>query len=203
MAATAVTAKSKVVGSLAYPVFLAFAGFGVVTVLMVFFVPKFESIFEKLKEKGEMPDITSLLLEVSHFIQNYWWLVIGGAAAALFAYRWWSRTPRGRLVVDRIKVRLPLFGPVFMGLALSRFCRILGTMLHNGIPLLKSLTIAKDSTGNKVLTERIDHLRNADGDAVMSLAVMGIFEVQGDKITGWRDYFDTAGNLAAAAELNA
>ncbi|MFM8274144.1 MAG: type II secretion system F family protein [Gemmata sp.] len=148
--------KSKVVGSLAYPVFLAFAGFGVVTVLMVFFVPKFESIFEKLKEKGEMPDITSLLLEVSHFIQNYWWLVIGGAAAALFAYRWWSRTPRGRLVVDRIKVRLPLFGPVFMGLALSRFCRILGTMLHNGIPLLKSLTIAKDSTGNKVLTGAIE-----------------------------------------------
>ena len=59
-------------------------------------------------------------------------------------------------MVDRIKVRLPLFGPVFMGLALSRFCRILGTMLHNGIPLLKSLTIAKDSTGNKVLTGAIE-----------------------------------------------
>jgi len=58
--------------------------------------------------------------------------------------------------------------------------------------------LALAETGNKVLTERIDHLRNADGQAVMSLAVMGIFEVEGSKITGWRDYFDTAGTAGAA-----
>lgn len=148
--------KAKVVGSLAYPAFLAFAGFGVVTVLMVFFVPKFESIFEKLKEKGEMPDITSALLWFSHALTDYWWVVLGGVAAAVFGYRWWSRTPDGRMTIDRLKIKLPLFGPVFMSLALSRFCRILGTMLHNGIPLLKALTIAKDSTGNKVLSAAIE-----------------------------------------------
>lgn len=148
--------KSKVVGSLAYPVFLAGAGFVVVTVLMVFFVPKFESIFEKLKEKGEMPDITSALLWVSQLIRNYWWALGGFAATAFGLFRYWISTPRGRLTVDRLKIRLPLFGPVFMSLALSRFCRILGTMLHNGIPLLKSLTIAKDSTGNRVLSAAIE-----------------------------------------------
>jgi general secretion pathway protein F/type IV pilus assembly protein PilC len=58
--------------------------------------------------------------------------------------------------VDRLKIRLPLFGPVFLSLALSRFCRILGTMLHNGIPILKALAIAKDSTGNKVLSKAIE-----------------------------------------------
>ena len=58
--------------------------------------------------------------------------------------------------MDRFKIRVPLFGPVFMGLALSRFCRILGTMLHNGIPILKALSIAKDSTGNKVLALAIE-----------------------------------------------
>lgn len=147
--------KSKVIGSLAYPMFLAMAGAGVVAVLMVFFVPKFESIFDKLKEKGEMPAVTTLLLDTSHFIQDFWWLLILGAGGAAAAYRWWSRTPNGRLTVDRLKIRLPLFGPVFMSLALSRFCRILGTMLHNGIPLLKSLNIAKDSTGNKVLSASI------------------------------------------------
>ncbi|AMV29051.1 Putative type II secretion system protein F [Gemmata sp. SH-PL17] len=148
--------KSKVIGSLAYPAFLALAGFGVVTVLMVFFVPKFESIFEKLKEQGEMPKITSLLLWVSHSVRDYWWLGLGGAAAVFFGYRTWARTPNGRMIVDRVKIRLPLFGPVFMGLALSRFCRILGTMLHNGIPLLKSLHISKDSTGNKVLAAAVE-----------------------------------------------
>ncbi len=148
--------KSKVVGSLAYPVFLAVAGFAVVAVLMVVFVPKFESIFEKLKEKGEMPAMTSILLLISNSIRSYWWL-FGFVATGSFAlFRAWVKTPAGRLTVDRLKIRLPLFGPVFMGLALSRFCRILGTMLHNGIPILKALNIAKDSTGNKVLTAAIE-----------------------------------------------
>ena len=148
--------KSKVVGALAYPAFLGFAGFAVVAVLMVFFVPKFESIFEKLKEKGEMPDITSFLLWISHTIRDYWWLMLGAVVALGIGFRTWSRTPNGRLILDRLKIRLPLFGPVFMSLALSRFCRILGTMLHNGIPLLKSLHISKDSTGNKVLASAVE-----------------------------------------------
>lgn len=148
--------KSKVVGSLAYPVFLAGAGAAVVTVLMVFFVPKFENIFEKLKEKGEMPDITSLLLWTSHFITGYWWLILIGAVGGIVAFRQWVATPGGRMLFDKAKIRLPLFGPVFLSLSLSRFCRILGTMLHNGIPLLKALHIAKDSTGNRVLAVAIE-----------------------------------------------
>lgn len=148
--------KSKVIGSLAYPVFLAFAGAAVVTVLMLFFVPKFEKIFEKLKEKGEMPDVTSFLLFVSHSLQNYWWLIIAGIVGSYIAFRQWVASPGGRMLFDRLKIKLPLFGPVFLSLALSRFCRILGTMLHNGIPLLKALHIAKDSTGNKVLAGAIE-----------------------------------------------
>lgn len=148
--------KSKVVGSLAYPVFLAGAGGLVVTVLMVFFVPKFEPIFEKLKEKGQMPDITVGILTVSHILGGYWWAILAAATGTVVAYRRWAGTPNGRLIVDRLKIRMPLFGPVFMGLALSRFCRILGTMLHNGIPILKALNIAKDSTGNKVLALAIE-----------------------------------------------
>lgn len=147
--------KAKVVGSLAYPVFLAGAGSMVVVVLMVFFVPKFETIFEKLKEQGNMPGITTALLTVSNFMIGYWWLLLLGMVGALWGFRAWAKTPSGRLTVDRIKIRLPLFGPVFMSLALSRFCRILGTMLHNGIPILKALHIAKDSTGNRILSDAI------------------------------------------------
>jgi general secretion pathway protein F/type IV pilus assembly protein PilC len=147
--------KAKVVGSLAYPVFLALAGSLVVVVLMVFFVPKFETIFEKLKEQDNMPGITTALLAVSNFMISYWWLLLLGMVGAFWAFRAWAKTPSGRLAVDKWKIRLPLFGPVFMSLALSRFCRILGTMLHNGIPILKALHIAKDSTGNRVLSDAI------------------------------------------------
>lgn len=148
--------KAKVVGSMAYPCFLAVAGFCVLNILVIFFVPKFEKIFEKLKEKGELPSLTTYLMAVSHFLQSW----KGGATAILLvgAFVWfvsWTRGA-GRLWADRVKIRLPLFGPIFMSLALSRFCRILGTMLHNGIPLLKALYIAKDSAGNKILSAAIE-----------------------------------------------
>ncbi len=148
--------KSKVIGSLAYPVFLAGAGFVVVTVLMTFFVPKFETVFARLREKGEMPTFTSILMGVSHFLTSWPGLfTVAAVIVGLITFYVWTRGS-GREWADRMKIRLPLFGPVFLSLALSRFCRILGTMLHNGIPILKALNIAKDSTGNKVLSKAIE-----------------------------------------------
>lgn len=148
--------KSKVIGSLAYPVFLALAGFVVLNVLVIVFVPKFEPIFAKLKASGELPWLTMKLMAISHFMQS--WLGILSIAAVLAAcigLYIWARGP-GRYHYDGFKLRLPLFGDITRSLALSRFARILGTMLHNGIPILKSLSIAKDSTGNRVLAEAIE-----------------------------------------------
>lgn len=148
--------KSKVVGALAYPVFLAIAGFMVLNILVIFFVPKFEKIFEKLKEKDELPVLTTYLMAFSHFLQS--WQGIATIAVAIGCFIFFVRWTRnaGRTWADRIKIKLPLFGPIFLNLALSRFCRILGTMLHNGIPILKALNIAKDSTGNRVLAAAIE-----------------------------------------------
>ena len=147
--------KSKVIGAMAYPAFLAFAGFAVLNILVIFFVPKFAKMFDKLKEKGELPALTTYLIAFSDFLQGYWWVMLLGFFGAVTFFRRWARSDAGRLVVDRVKIRLPLFGPIFLQLALSRFCRILGTMLHNGIPILKALHIAKDSTGNRVLAQAI------------------------------------------------
>jgi general secretion pathway protein F len=148
--------KAKVVGALAYPVFLAIAGFTVLNILVIFFVPKFEKIFESLKEKGELPALTTYLMAFSHFIQSRAGMIAIALAffGSIYFVRWTRRG--GRVWADRVKIRLPLFGSVFLNLALSRFCRILGTMLHNGIPILKALHIAKDSTGNRVLAAAIE-----------------------------------------------
>jgi general secretion pathway protein F/type IV pilus assembly protein PilC len=148
--------KAKVIGALAYPIFLALAGLTVLNILMIFFVPKFEKIFDKLKEKGELPYLTIKLMAFSHFLQAYWWLLLLGMIVGFVLFREWKNSEAGRVVFDRLKIRLPLFGSVFLALALSRFCRILGTMLHNGIPILKALHIAKDSTGNRVLSKAIE-----------------------------------------------
>jgi general secretion pathway protein F/type IV pilus assembly protein PilC len=149
--------KAKVVGSMAYPVFLAVVGFVVLNVLVIFFVPRFEPIFKKLEDKGELPALTTFIMGTSRFLQtNGLWIVIG-LFAGIWALRRWMRSERGRFVTDGWRLRLPGAGHIFLHLAIARFARILGTLLHNGIPILQSLRIAKDSTGNKVLSRAIEH----------------------------------------------
>ena len=147
--------KAKVVGALAYPVFLAIVGFLILNGLIIFFVPKFEPIFKKLEEQGELPTITQLLISTSHFLQQQGWWVVLLVVGLVMLFRRWAKTERGRLMVDTWRLHIPGAGTIYLHLALSRFTRILGTMLHNGIPILHSLKIAKDSTGNRVLTQAI------------------------------------------------
>jgi general secretion pathway protein F/type IV pilus assembly protein PilC len=148
--------KARVTGALAYPIFLAIVGFLVLNILVIFFVPRFEPIFEKLEEKGELPILTKGLIGVSHACQRYGIFMLAGAAGVVFMIRSWAASEAGRLMVDTIKLRIPVAGMIYLNLALSRFTRILGTMLQNGIPILPALRIAKDSTGNRVLALAIE-----------------------------------------------
>ncbi|HEY3789386.1 MAG TPA: type II secretion system F family protein, partial [Urbifossiella sp.] len=117
--------KAKVIGSLAYPVFLGIAGFLVLNILVIFFVPKFEKIFEKLKEKDELPALTMYLMDFSAFLRSPpGWITGAAIAGALIYFVRWTRGA-GRLWADRRRIRLPLFGAIFLQLALTRFTRIL------------------------------------------------------------------------------
>ncbi len=153
--------KSKVVGALAYPVFLAVTGFIILNVLVIFFVPQFKPIFIKLEEKGDLPWLTGVLMSSSEFMQGLFltvkgWVIVGGVIALFVTFSRWTRSEKGRVTMDRVRLRLPQAGTIYLNLALSRFTRILGTLLHNGIPILQALKIAKDSMGNRVLTAAID-----------------------------------------------
>lgn len=149
--------KKRTMGAMAYPIFLACMGTIVVTVLMVFFVPKFDSLFDSLRQRGELPAFTDWLLWTSNLAwrREFWipWgilIVLTVAVAAYFAWQWLA-TEAGRFWRDRLKLRLPLVGRVFSSLAVARFCRVLGTLLHNGVPIVRSLEISSDATGNRVL----------------------------------------------------
>jgi len=148
--------KSKVVGALAYPAFLAGAGFIILNVLVIFFVPKFEPMFKKLEEKGELPGLTSALIGISRFLQGNWYWIALPIVGGFFLFRRWVATEAGRVRMDGIRLRLPGFGSIHLSLAIARFTRILGTMLRNGIPILQALRIAKDSSGNKVMAKAIE-----------------------------------------------
>jgi type II secretory pathway component PulF len=147
--------KGRAAGALAYPIFLGCVGFAVVTVLIVFFVPKFEPLFTSLRENNQLPLATDMLLWVSNFMQNYWWLLLGAAAFALLAAVQFLKTDSGKYWMDMVKIKFPLFGSIFLNLAVARFCRVLGTLLGNGVPILKSLDISSRAAGNRILAESI------------------------------------------------
>jgi general secretion pathway protein F/type IV pilus assembly protein PilC len=143
--------KGRTMGALAYPIFLAVFGSLVVMVLLVFFVPSFEEIFGRLRERGELPVATEMLLAVSHSLRS-WWMVIAAAMAGLvYLIRKQVATERGQWFVDRWKLKIPSLGVIFQNLAVARICRVLGTLLHNGVPILRSLEITQQAAGNKVL----------------------------------------------------
>lgn len=149
--------KARTAGALAYPAFLAVAGTVIVTVLIVFFVPRFEELFAQLRERGELPALTIWLLGLSRFLQSWGIVLLPLLLIAGLLLSIQARTERGRRFVDYWKIRLPLLGSVFRNLAVARFCRVLGTLLRNGVPILRSLEISRDATGNRVLSEAIEH----------------------------------------------
>jgi len=147
--------KSRVIGAATYPALLAVAGTIAVTVLIVFFVPKFAEMFSRLEERGELPGLTIALLALSDFLGRYGLFVLLAMTGGLFWVFRYAKTERGKWNIDRLKLKVPLAGKIYLNLAVSRFCRVLGTLLKNGVPILRSLEISSDSTGNKVLADTI------------------------------------------------
>lgn len=149
--------KSRTLGAVAYPIFLGVVGTLVVVGLLIFAVPKFDGLFARLRDRGELPAPTEWLLALSSIMQR-WWLVILGLGAALVAVaRYRLATDEGKLWQDRAKLKIPMAGSIFLNLAVARFCRVLGTLLKNGVPILRSLEISSSSTGNRVLSLAIQN----------------------------------------------
>ncbi len=147
--------RAKIKGAMAYPAFLAAAGSAVTLVLIIFFVPKFADLFAQLERQGTLPTATVILLWLSDFLGTYGLLVLIAVLGGLYGLRRWAVSPAGREWIDAKKTKLPVFGSIFLNGAVSRFCRILGTLLRNGVPMLKALEISSESSGNVVLGQAI------------------------------------------------
>jgi general secretion pathway protein F/type IV pilus assembly protein PilC len=147
--------KSRVVGALTYPIMLFVLGTIVVNVLIIFFVPRFETLFSRLRDRGELPIVTDWLLAVSHIMQTYGVFVLLAIVVAGLVLRSRLQTDEGRAWLDKWRLKVPIVSGIYLSLAVSRFCRVLGTLLTNGVPIVRSLEISADSTGNRVLSGAI------------------------------------------------
>ena len=147
--------KGKVIGALIYPIVLLTVGSTIVLGLLIFAVPMFKSIFEDMIDADKLPLISQILFQAREVIVYYGVYVIG---VAVFLFLWIQgqlATAWGTRLWDRFKLRLPFVGNILLEEAVARFCRILGTLLRNGVPILRSLEISGQSTGNSILADAV------------------------------------------------
>lgn len=146
--------RSKIVGALTYPLILGIVGTLITALMIVFMVPKFQPFFDRLEQSGQgLPLVTVLLLGISDLLMSFGWLLPLLVVGVVVLLRRALRTDAGRLRWDTWRLKIPIIGKIFHDAAVSRACRVLGTLLRNGVPLLKSLRISSESTGNRVLQE--------------------------------------------------
>jgi type II secretion system protein F len=147
---------SKVRSALAYPALILLVGMGTVTALLIFVIPKLVSLFHEVGQTLPLP--TRILIEVSRWLGSYGWLLVLGAAGGAVLVRRSTRSPGGRLVIDRTKLRLPLWGSLIKRVELARFARTLATLLSHGVPILPAMQVAVQATGNELLRRELQHI---------------------------------------------
>jgi len=146
--------RNKIRSALAYPIFMFFIGGGVLFFLVTFVVPNITNIFEEMHQT--LPGITVFLLVVSGFLKNFWWIIALILVAAIAGLRYTVlKTEQGRQGWDRLKITVPIFGPLNRKIAVARFSRTLGTLLQSGVPLLSALEISRNVVNNRIVAEQV------------------------------------------------
>jgi len=149
----------QVKGAMTYPILVSCIAAGVISVMMIFVIPAFENMFKDFGGKGQLPKITQVVMALSHsFVGNLPFLVLGGAGIG-FGASYFYRLPKGKRLVHRLMLTLPIFGPVMQKIAVARFTRTLGTLLQSGVPILDALEICAKSSGNVIVEEGVMYVR--------------------------------------------
>jgi len=149
--------RQRIGAAMTYPIFMFIIGLGVLIFLMTFVVPTVTKIFSEVGQSLPLP--TVILISVSGFLNRFWWALLGGFAVLAFWLKRYLRSESGALAWDRLKLKLPLAGDIHRQLAISRWSRTLGTLLHGGLPLLQALEISQGVVENRLLTKALSQAR--------------------------------------------
>ncbi len=169
--------KKKVIGALIYPVAVLTIASAILSFIMIVIVPQFTKIFVELGIK--MPDLTLLLIAVSNFMANYWWVALLVIFGTIFGLRWARSTVTGGAIVDRLQLRVPVLGNVVKKSSVARFTRTLGTLVTSGVGFLDALDITRNATPNIVVQNAIASVRDSvkEGETINDpLRRSGIFD---------------------------
>ena len=145
--------KSKVMQAMLYPCILLVLAVGVLVALLTFFIPMLRNLFNSIH--GSLPLLTKIIIGASDLIRAYGLFVAAALVVALFLVRAWLVSEKGRRVWEGIILKTPLAGPLIAQFAMARFCRMLGTLIGAGVPLVQGLNVARRSIGNQILVDAV------------------------------------------------
>ena len=141
-----------------YPIIVLSVTAVVVSFLVIFIVPVFANVYSKMRISLPIP--TVILLNLSKLVTSWWWAILGAMVLAIFGYKSFCSTDKGRLALDRLKLRLPIFGPLNCKIAVSRFVRTFGSLVTSGIVITEALNVVREIAGNKVITNIVDNIQS-------------------------------------------
>ena len=167
--------KGKVLSSLAYPSIMVFAGTVVIIILLTVVIPKITTVYDNLNQT--LPLITQILITITDSLAASWWIAIPAIIVAVAGVVMFLKTPDGRGMYDRAILKVPVIGGIIHGRELSRFCRTLGNLLRNGVPILTALDITKEVLTNTLIRMQIDKLAPAISQGDSMAETMGESDV--------------------------
>jgi type IV pilus assembly protein PilC len=160
--------KNKVKSAMVYPVVVMVVAVAILAFLLTNVIPKFQEIFTDLLEGKPLPGITLFVLNASAIVRTKGLYIVAGIAILVIVINVWKKTATGAYTMDRIKLRMPLFGDLFLKTAVARFTRTLGTLLSSGVPVLQALNIIRETAGNEVIARAIQSIHDSvkEGDSM-------------------------------------
>jgi len=170
--------KNKVVAAMFYPIIVLVIAIAILAFLLVFIVPKFQEIFRDMLGDKPLPGLTVFVIEASNLVKNNLLWIGLVIAAVMVGYKLLSANPKGKALIDRVKLRMPLFGDLIRKSSISRFSRTLGTLVTSGVPILQALNITKETAGNVVIGDAIGKIHDSvkEGESIVQpMESSGVF----------------------------
>ena len=171
--------KGQIKSAMIYPAAILGVAVVVIAVLMIWVIPIFAKMFNELSGgKMGLPGPTQLVIDISNIFTSYWWVMLLGTGAVVFGIKKYYSTSQGRMAIDKLLLKTPVFGDLIRKASVAKFTRTLGTLLASGVPLLDGMTICAKTSGNKVIEETLISARTSisGGKTIADpLAASGVF----------------------------
>ena len=151
--------RGKIKSAMTYPIAVVALVVLIMSAMLLFVVPQFQTIYGSLG--GSLPLPTRVLLTMSNIFKKYWFIVLVGSFVFRFFFKRWKKTDKGRAAVDKMKLRVPVFGILFQKTALSRFATTFSMLLRAGVPILQALEIVAETVNNRVVSDAINDVQSS------------------------------------------